>query len=326
MATELLTKNSVIPYLQSRGLISGAATVEELTGGVSCVVLAVKSETKDLVVKQALPELKVATLWQADQRRAIVEAHAMKLLHSITPASVPDLIDLDEAEFTLTMSRLPHESTNWKLDMLDGEIHPSIGSDLGKILATWHNFGFKNEGARAQFSEDSLFDQLRVSPFYRAVAAKNALLAQNIQELIDELNRDKSTIVHGDFSPKNIMITAEHKPIVLDFEVMHTGNPVFDLAFLCAHLLCKFMRTENPAAQILLRESAKNFLDSYGSNCDIPIAQSLPRHIALIALARVEGVSLVNYLDAAGQLRITSKTKSIIANPMATFEELFQWN
>jgi len=326
MATELLTKNSVIPYLQNRGLISGAATVEELTGGVSCVVLAVKSETKDLVVKQALPELKVATLWQADQRRAIVEAHAMKLLHAITPASVPDLVDLDEAEFTLTMSRLPHESTNWKLDMLAGEIHPSIGSELGKILATWHNFGYRNESARIEFSEDSLFDQLRVTPFYRAVAAKNPALAANIQELIDELDRDKSTIVHGDFSPKNIMITADHKPIVLDFEVMHTGNPVFDLAFLCAHLLCKFMRAVNPDEQSALRHTAKNFLDSYETICEIKVSHSLPRHIALIALARVEGVSLVNYLDGAGQLRVTTRTKSIIANPMATFAELFQWN
>ena len=326
MASRLLTKSSVIPYLQSRGLITGAVTVEELTGGVSCVVLAVRSDSEDLVVKQALPELKVATLWQADQRRAIVEARAMKLLHSITPGSVPKLLDLDETEFALTMTRLPRSVTNWKIDLLTGKVQPTIGKDLGKILATWHNFGSENESSRVEFSEDSLFDQLRVTPFYRAVAKKNFALAPNIQELIDELSHDKCTVVHGDFSPKNIMITSDHKPIVLDFEVMHTGNPVFDLAFLCAHLFCKFMRAENSSEQSALRETANNFIDSYRLNSDIAIAQSLPSHIALIALARVEGVSPVDYLDAAGQLRLATKTKTIIANPTATFEELFQWN
>ncbi len=326
MTVELLTKESVISYLHERGLITSTGVVEELTGGVSCVVLGVKSGSHDLVVKQALPELKVATLWQADQRRAIVEADAMKLLHSITPNSVPELLDLDQSVFALTMSRLPRSSTNWKTDLLAGDILPNIGSELGEILATWHNYGADNESARKDFAEDSLFDQLRVTPFYRAVASKNPALASNIQELIDELNREKRTIVHGDFSPKNIMITSEHKPIVLDFEVMHTGNSVFDLAFLSAHLLCKFMKSEKISEQIALRETAENFLNSYKALCALPIAPSLPRHIALIALARVEGVSLVSYLDAAGQERVTTRTKKIIADPQATFEGLFQWN
>ena len=323
MEKELLDETTVVAYLTNRGIISGPAEVEELTGGVSNVVLAVKAGAKDLVLKQALPQLKVAAVWKADQRRAIVEANGMKLLHSITPTSVPELIDFDPEDFTLTMERLPRECTVWKSDLLSGVIKPSIGADLGKILATWHNFGADSKESRDAYMEDSLFDQLRVTPFYRAVAKVNPALDARIQELITEISTLKITLVHGDFSPKNIMITGVNKPIVLDFEVMHTGNPVFDLGFVSAHLLCKYLRTEDPAHKNPLRETALAFIDSYARACNIEVAKSLPHHVAVIALARVEGVSPVNYLDEAGKARVQSVTKAALANPQITFEGLF---
>ena len=323
MAKELLNESTVVAYLTKRGIISGLAEVEELTGGVSNVVLGIKSGDKDLVLKQALPQLRVTAVWKADQRRAIVEANGMKLLHSITPDSVPDLIDLDPEEFTLTMDRLPRECTVWKTDLLEGVIKPSVGKDLGRTLATWHNFGANSKEALDAYMEDSLFDQLRVTPFYRAVAKVNPALDKRIQELITEITTIKITLVHGDFSPKNIMITGADKPIILDFEVMHTGNPVFDLGFVSAHLLCKYLRIEDSAQRELLRETAIAFINSYAQTSNIPVTTSLPHHVAVIALARVEGVSPVNYLDEAAKARVQSVTKAAIANPDITFEGLF---
>ena len=323
MDKELLDESTVVAYLTNRGIISGPAEVEELTGGVSNVVLAVKSEGKDLVLKQALPQLKVAAVWKADQRRAIVEANGMKLLHSITPESVPALIDFDPEDFTLTMERLPRACTVWKSDLLSGVIKPSIGADLGRILATWHNFGADSKESRDAYMEDTLFDQLRVTPFYRAVAKVNPPLDARIQELITEILTLKLTLVHGDFSPKNIMITEADKPIVLDFEVMHTGNPVFDLGFVSAHLLCKYLRTEDESHKKTLRETAISFINSYAQACNLEVSKSLPRHVAVIALARVEGVSPVNYLDEGGKARVQSVTKTALANPDMTFEGLF---
>ena len=323
MDKELLDETTVVAYLANRGIINGPAEVEELTGGVSNVVLAVKSGDKDLVLKQALPQLKVAAVWKADQRRAIVEANGMRLLHSITPESVPELIDFDPEDFTLTMERLPRTCTVWKSDLLSGVIKPSIGADLGNILATWHNFGADNKESRDAYMEDSLFDQLRVTPFYRAVAKVNPPLDARIQELITEISTAKITLVHGDFSPKNIMITDAGKPIVLDFEVMHTGNPVFDLGFVSAHLLCKYLRTEDESHKKPLRETAISFINSYAQACNIEVAKSLPHHVAVIALARVEGVSPVNYLDEGGKARVQSVTKAALANPDITFEGLF---
>ncbi len=319
----MLDESSVVLYLTERGLLTGNATVEVLTGGVSCVVLAVQNEQVDLVVKQALPELKTKAKWVADQRRAIVEADAMRVYHSITPDSVPELIDIDPDNFTLTMSHLPHSCTNWKQDMLEGRIHPEMGEKLGKVLAKWHNAAAQSAEIKDKFIEDSLFEQLRVSPFYRSVKDKNPNLEEIISNLIDEITTQKTTLVHGDFSPKNIMATSDHSPIVLDFEVAHTGNPVFDLAFVSAHLLCKVIRAENPSERDKLIATANNFLAAYRQTSRISVAKSLPYHVALIALARVEGVSPVNYLDQSAQDRLVALTKSALLDSGMTFEKLF---
>jgi 5-methylthioribose kinase len=320
----VLDEGSVVTYLSQRGLLTGEATVDTLTGGVSCVVLAVSNADVDLVVKQALPELKTKAKWVADQRRAIVEADAMQVYHSITPDSVPKLIDCDAAEFTLTMSRLPRSCTNWKIDMLEGRIYPEMGAKLGKVLAAWHNAAAVSDEIKAKFMEDSLFEQLRVTPFYRAVMDKNPDLQPVISNLINEITTVKITLVHGDFSPKNIMATTDHRPIVLDFEVAHIGNPVFDLAFLLAHLLCKIIRATQPDEKDLLVETAKQFMASYQQTTRLSVAASLPRHIALIALARVEGVSPVNYLDAPAQQRLVALTKSALLDSDMTVTGLLE--
>jgi len=323
MTTELLTPDTVLAYLISKGIISPdeTAEVEVLTGGVSNIVLAITTAHKKMVLKQALAELKVAQKWEADQRRAIVEAHAIELFHRLSPDQVPALLFLDSQRFILILERVPIGSSVWKTDLLHGHIDPHIASVLGTTVAQWHNFGQDNESARTQFMEDSLFEQLRIDPFYRFVSAKNEPLTPVITRLIDELESDKTTIVHGDFSPKNMMVDADNQVYILDFEVTHVGNPIFDLAFLLAHLLCKTFRTDDATEKELLSECANQFVASY--QVIRPIAPSLSLHTALIALARVEGKSPVDYLDKDKQIALVAYTKDNLSKgvgmPIAEF-------
>jgi Ser/Thr protein kinase RdoA (MazF antagonist) len=232
------------------------------------------------------------------------------LFHKLSPDQVPNLVFLDPERFILILDRVPVGSTVWKSDLLDGVINPDIAEVLGRTLAQWHNFGEKDKEARLQFMEDSLFEQLRIDPFYRFVAAKNDALKPIISRLINELEGDKTTIVHGDFSPKNIMVGMDDQVYILDFEVTHVGNPVFDLAFLLAHLLCKKFRTDEPLEEKLLGAAAERFINAY--EVIRPIDSSLSLHTALIALARVEGKSPVNYLDSSMQSALVSYTKDIL--------------
>jgi 5-methylthioribose kinase len=309
---ELLTEETVVPYLIEKGLFAHdeEIKVEVLTGGVSNTVLAISTQSKDLVLKQALPALKVAELWEADPRRAIVEADALKLFHGLNPEIVPELVFVDPIEFVVIMKRVPLASRVWKSDLLGGIYRPQVGRTLGTTLAQWHNFGSSNLAAHNKFMEDTLFDQLRIDPFYRFVAHKNIDLRQSIQRLIVELENDKSTIVHGDFSPKNFMVTEDDHVYILDFEVMHVGNPVFDLAFILAHLLCKFFHAPNPQEATELSNIAKTFLNAYLELSQI--SETLVLHTALIALARVEGKSPVNYLSKYEQEKIQLLTKKVL--------------
>ncbi len=325
MTTELLTEETVVTYLIDKGVIAKGeqAEVEVLTGGVSNVVLAITTADKKLVLKQALAELMVAEKWEADQRRAIVEANAISLFHKLSPNQVPNLVFLDPERFVLILDRVPVGSTVWKSDLLAGVINPDVAGVLGKTLAQWHNFGETDKEARLQFMEDSLFEQLRIDPFYRFVAAKNLQLKPEINKLIDELEGDKTTIVHGDFSPKNIMVGMDEQVYILDFEVTHVGNPVFDLAFLLAHLLCKLFRTDEALEEKLLIASAERFVSAYTGVREI--SQSLSLHTALIALARVEGKSPVNYLNEGKQNQLVKYTKGILgAGKEISINQLFE--
>ena len=309
---ELLTEETVVDYLISNGLFTPdeKIEVEVLTGGVSNTVLAISTSNKNLVLKQALPALKVAELWEADPRRAIVEADALKLFHSLNPEIVPELVFVDPIRFVVIMKRVPLASRVWKSDLLDGIYRPQVARTLGTTLAQWHNFGASNLDVHSKFMEDTLFDQLRIDPFYRFVANKNIDLREPINQLISELEKDKSTIVHGDFSPKNFMVTEDDHVYVLDFEVMHVGNPVFDLAFIMAHLLCKFFHAPNADEAAELSNIAKTFLDAYLEHSQI--SSTLVLHTALITLARVEGKSPVNYLSQSEQEKIQLLTKKVL--------------
>ncbi len=314
MSVELLNKDTVVKYLTDKKVISTSdkAEVEVLTGGVSNVVLAITTANQKLVLKQALAELAVTEKWLADPRRAIVEADAIKLFNQLSPDQVPKLIFLDPERFILVLERVPVGSTVWKSDLLAGVINPDVGASLGKTLATWHNYGEVTASAKIKFMEDKLFEQLRIDPFYRFVAAKNPQIEVAIRKLINELEGDKTTIVHGDFSPKNIMVSMHDQIYILDFEVTHVGNPVFDLAFLIAHLLCKFFRTEDRLQAKLLSTTANIFTTEYARLRSI--SPSVAKHTALIALARVEGKSPVNYLDQVQQKKLQSFTKAVLAD------------
>lgn len=319
MAIELLNSDTVTEYLISRGLLKSplGVVVEELSGGVSNIVLSVSNSEVDMVLKQALPELKVATRWVADQRRAIVEARAILLYNSISPKNVPGLIDSDPQNFTLVLERAPRSSQVWKTELLSGIVEPKIGFTLGQILSSWHTMG-RTDVVRNSFLEAELFDQLRVTPFYRVVSEKNHDLSHRIQELISDLENERSTIVHGDFSPKNILIDGDHDVYVLDFEVAHWGNPTFDLAFLIAHLLCKYHQSSREETCKDIVSLAASFLEGYSNSGSNQISDLLGWHTALIALARVEGQSPVNYLDVENQQRLQIETKSTLSrkNPV----------
>ena len=94
--------------------------------------------------------------------------------------------------------------------------------------------------------------------------------------------------MHGDFTPKNVLVTGG-PPVLLDWEVIHAGDPAFDLGMLTAHLLLKACLI--PALWPARPRPGR----AYRGPADPARAV---RHAGAIMLARLWGKSRVEYLTA----------------------------
>jgi len=158
------------------------------------------------------------------------------------------------------------------------------------ILSQIHSQSHKiDEQVKAGFSDQKYFIQLRIDPFHRFLINKYPELSAEINGLIEELTEQRTCLVHGDFSPKNMLVEMSGRIVLIDYEVAHWGNPVFDLAYCLGHLMLKAWHLNKPA-EIL--ELISVFIANYKGR----VSNLLP-HLGLMLLARMDGKSPVNYIQ-----------------------------
>jgi 5-methylthioribose kinase len=310
--TAALDSSGVREHLLSRGLLTGrgAVTVYPLPGGVSSDIVAVSGPGVELVVKRALPRLRVAQEWLADDERIVREARALELAARLVPGAVPAVIDLDEETRTLVLERAPAGWRNWRDDLLEGHIDEAVAGALGGALVRWH--AGTAASPPAELVDTRAFVQLRVDPFYRVVATRHPQLADRIGATADALLQTRTCLVHGDFSPKNVL-HGDGRLWVLDWEVAHVGDPRFDLAHLLAHLVLKAVH--RPADAGRYRSAAESFLCAYGHSADD--GDGLVANLGCLLLARVDGKSPAPYLTAAEQARVRALGILLLSEPAA---------
>jgi thiamine kinase-like enzyme len=104
-------------------------------------------------------------------------------------------------------------------------------------------------------------------------------------------------LVHGDFSPKNILISRD-RLVLLDCEVAWFGDPVFDIAFLLNHLMLKSIHLPLRAAELkaMLAAAWRAYLDELTAQQRQGLEPLTARLMLMLMLARVDGKSPVEYL------------------------------
>ncbi len=284
-------------------------TVDLLSGGVSCDTAKVSwAGTNGAVVKRALAQLRVPGQWEADVDRILAEADAIELFGAITPENVPRLISRSDEELAIAIELAAADMHDWRYSMLSGIVEPEVGTTLGKVLATWHTkTRARALPTRIAAGKKRLFD-LRAGAFYGGMARTWPEFAPLINELSAELMESQECAVHGDFSPKNVL----HGPSgtwVLDFEVTHQGAPVFDVAYMCAHLNLKAIALV--AHRDLVAQTVQNFLHSYSLHAGV-IPQNVSSHTGTIMAVRVAGISQVNYLSDDQRERAVVRAKELL--------------
>ena len=319
-----LTPTSVLAFLRQSGVLASdePAVAVALTGGVSNLAFLVRPP--GLVVKQSLDRLDLAAVWHATRERTVTEANALRIARDLTPAAVPRVIHLDTADCILVIEAAPADWTVLKDELLAGRVDGELMSGLATVLATWHNATAANPALAARCDVPEAFKQLRTDPFHRTVMERHADLAPLIDECIRELEEPRMCLVHGDFSPKNILVGRDGF-WVIDFEVAHIGNPVFDVAFLLTHLLLK--AAHRPDFRGAYLNAATAFLGTYAALAR-PELQSAPdrlaAHVGCLLLARVDGRSPAGYLSPSEQVEVRDLGRRLLGNPVADVESMFE--
>ena len=173
-----LSKLNAAAYLLSRGMNLEGARIRELGGGVSNTVLLVESDTGRFVLKQALGKLRVEQEWLSDRERIFRESAALRKLASLLPAgSLPAVLFEDRENFIFAMSAAPAGSVCWKDLLLAGEILPATAERVGILLAAMASASWRSSEWEVEFGDQTIFDQLRIDPYYRTAARKHPDLA-----------------------------------------------------------------------------------------------------------------------------------------------------
>jgi 5-methylthioribose kinase len=332
-----ISAETALDYLWDTGRVPRGAwgDVRELSGGVSNIVLLVRlSDRPPFVIKQSRERLRVAMEWRARLERIWTEEAALELLGSILPnGTVPRVLFNDRANYLFAMTCAPDEAVTWKSRLLADDVDVTIASRVGDVLGTIHSRAPRQHSLFEPLSDTSMFDELRVDPYYRTTARVHTDLARQIERLITSMDLPfhERTLVLGDFSPKNILVYSGEL-VLLDFECAHAGDPSFDLGFVLTHLVLKAIRValSSPASAMSYFAMTSTFWRAYLSQTCLDaaseselVARSI-RHTGACSLARVDGKSPVEYLDGRGSAIARAFGRAVLQVEPATWDDLLE--
>jgi 5-methylthioribose kinase len=282
---------------------SGRLTGAPLTGGVSSDIWRIDTEHGPVCAKRALPKLRVAADWRASIERNVYEARWMQVADEAHPGCTPRVLGQHPALGVLVMSYLPSATYRlWKHSLRDGEVDLSVARSVATVLVRIHNFSAARPQLAPHFATDSIFSSMRLEPYLLATAQRHPRIAAPLERLVEITRSQKRALVHGDVSPKNILLGTQG-PVLLDAECAWWGDPAFDLAFCLNHLLLKCLW--NSAAREAFLSAFDAFSETYLHAVEWePRAEIERRAAALLPglfLARVDGKSPVEYVTEEAQ-------------------------
>lgn len=294
-----------------------------LTGGVSSGIYLVDLRSGRYCLKQALPQLKVAKEWKVPVERVFSEIEWLKIAGAIVPGAVPRVVGQDEASKSFVMEYLGPEFRNWKADLLAGRIEVAVAHAVGSMLGRIHSATADDEAVAGRFATDDNFYAIRLEPYLAETARVHPTLAPGLSEVIERTAGTRRVLVHGDVSPKNILVGAAG-PVLLDAECAWFGDPAFDVAFCLNHFLLKAAHMPGRTGELLASFDA--WLQAYWPYVTweptIDLASRVTALLPALTLARVDGKSPVEYLAEPSRERVRSTAMRLLQHPPRNLETI----
>ncbi len=315
-----------VQALHELGLTDSATLVgEPLTGGVSSDIWRIATEQGPVCAKRALAKLRVAADWQAPIERNSFEARWLQIANQASPGCAPELLGQHPGLGVLVMRYLPPSDFRlWKQVLRAGQADRATARSVAQVLARIHSYSAKRPELAQQFKTDRIFFDIRLEPYLLATALRHPDLADALQALVLQTQSHAKALVHGDVSPKNILLGAQG-PVLLDAECAWWGDPAFDLAFCLNHLLLKCLWT--PSARFGFLACFDALSASYLQAVDWEPRDDLEKRVAHLLpgllLARVDGKSPAEYITREAQRnQVRRVARALLAHPVSTLNQV----
>jgi aminoglycoside phosphotransferase (APT) family kinase protein len=295
-----LTEEEIGAVLGRMGLLtpSDKLVCVPLDGGVSSDIWRVEIGTKKYCIKRALAQLKVSQLWQAPVERNDAEWKWLAVAESIWPGSAPRLVSQDQNAALFVMEYLnPDRYPTWKSQLRDGLLSEETVIGVAKRLVAIHTATAGQKEIAAAFDTGDCFYAIRLEPYLVATGRVHTDLAAELNALASATLATKRALVHGDVSPKNILV-GESGPVFIDAECAWYGEPAFDLAFCLNHLLLKCLwRPQNAHGFLRLFDLlAETYLRSVTWQARTGMEAATAALLPALMLGRIDGKSPIEYV------------------------------
>jgi 5-methylthioribose kinase len=307
-------------------LMAQPLSIAPLAGGVSCDVWRVRAgDGPEMVVKCALPKLRVAAEWRAPAERAGTEVDWFNLVAGIDPRLVPEVLGEDRPHHMFAMEYLPPETHPlWKTELAEGRVDAGFASRVGETLARIHAATANREDVMHDFAHDAQFHALRLEPYLLHSAKQHNDVAPRIRTLVSSVAGARIALMQGDISPKNILIGPDG-PVFLDAETACYGDPAFDVAFCLNHLLLKTIwhpefKTEYLASFTAL---SRAYVDGVTWEEPEDLESRAAALLPALLLARVDGKSPVEYLTTdTDKAKVRDAAKAMLKRPPRMLDDV----
>jgi len=300
-----------------------------LTGGVSSDIWCIETEKEFVCAKRALSKLRVAADWYAPVERNLFEARWLQVAHQASPGCAPELLGQHPELGVLVMKYLdPVHYRLWKQELHAGNAGAHTAKAMGQVLSKIHSYAARNSQLASEFPTEKIFFEIRLAPYLLATAERHPELAHALEALVLQTQNNAKTLVHGDVSPKNILLGPQG-PVLLDAECATWSDPAFDLAFCLNHLLLKCLWTPSSSSDFLhcFEVLTNSYLPSVDWELPTDLEARAARLLPGLLLARVDGKSPVEYVTEAHQREHVRRVASaLLIKPASHLQEIaYAW-
>ena len=219
------------------------SNVTIMSGGLVNYVYRIQGECSTVIAKlrksefSALPNIRINPFDIVNESQAILQ------LQSEFPNVFPKHLGFYPDRSMLIISDIMENQHNMQNRFADKSVDTKIVEELGKQIAEIH-YRFRN--ISVPIRKDGDIEYYSQNLTYRLGYHDNSAL----ENLIDKLMTMPRQLIHADLSPKNIGIDDVGRVHICDLEMVHMGNPIFDLGFVIAHVLVHTIKEEQSTSLV----------------------------------------------------------------------------